>query len=141
MEHTDFFLIEPNDAARSMFPAALGANAVLLLEPALTSRSFPDRSLWRRPELELAVKLVFVAQMREYEFLSSDASAQLILGSAGVSADVFDRWWTIRRLEFEARSEELEEFLVAVADKVEATGNAVVDDWVSSLGAAAGKAR
>jgi hypothetical protein len=141
VEHTDFFLIEPNDAARSKFPVALGENSVLLLEPALTSRSSPDRSPWRRPELELAVKLIFVAQMREYEFLSSDTSAQLILGSVGVSVDVFDRWWTIRRLEFEARSEELEDFLVAIADQVEATGNAVVDDWVKSLVAATGKAR
>jgi hypothetical protein len=92
-------------------------------------KHFADRSPWREPELTLAVKLLYLARLREYDPLSSDAEAERVLGSAVVSAEVFDRWWSIRRIEFDT-PEEMHDFLSRVVQKVPSTGNVTVDEWL-----------
>ncbi len=134
MRHTAYFVIEPRSEALRSFPEVLSQEFTeVLSERVLVSREYADRSSWRQAELQQAVKLLFVARVREYEPLSSDAIAEQVLGSAAVSVEVFDRWWSIRLLSFEGRTEEMHEYLVAVAGKVEPTGNEIVDAWVKGL--------
>ena len=135
MLHTVFFLIEPNEEALREFPIRAGSEfAEVLLDPLLTSRDYADRSRWREDETELAVKLLYVARLREYTPLAEDEAAKQVLGSEHVSAEIFDRWWSIRRLFLEeGRSEEMQDYLVAVTKKVRPTGNSVVDEWVRGL--------
>jgi hypothetical protein len=129
------FLIEPNESARRELPAILDrGDAELLLEPWLTSRRYADQSSWREDDAELAVKLIFVARMREYTPLESDAEADRILGSSRISSEVFDRWWNIRRLhEWEGSSEQLEDYLRQMIAKTQPTGNPVVDEWLRRI--------
>jgi hypothetical protein len=133
MRHTAYFLVEPTSDAQPQFVNALGGFASVLLETVLLSREFTDRSSWREAELTLAVKLLYLARLREYQPLSSDADAERALGSAAISAEVFDRWWSIRRIEFEGASEQMQGFLVRVMRNVPATGNATVDEWLQEM--------
>ena len=77
-------------------------------------------------------KLMFVARLREYTPLSDDADAMRVLGSAQVSATLFDQWWSIRRLYMEESQDELEGYLAAVRDKIALTGNDVVDRYLDA---------
>lgn len=133
MRHTAYFLIEPKSEALEVFPAVAEDLADLLLEPLMVSRCFAGRSVWRTQELELVVKLLFVARMREYSPLSRDEDAIRVLGSSDVSTALFDRWWSIRRLNVDETSEEMESYLAALYHRVVPTGNEVVDDFLSSF--------
>ena len=133
MRHTIYFLIEPKNEARAHFSSTIGDFADVLLEQTLVSRDFADRSPWRDPELALAVKLLYLARLREYGPLSSDADAARILGSASITAETFDRWWSIRKPDDFESSEEMHEYLKAVLGKTPATGNEIVDQWLKML--------
>lgn len=135
MNHTAYFLIEPNVGAKLEFPVrAESGISDILLQPILTSRNYADRSAWRVTDSQLAVKLLYLARLREYVPLTDDESALKILGSAVIAEDVFDRWWSIRifRME-EGPSEQLHDYLAARIEKVEPTGNPLLDEWLKSL--------
>lgn len=135
MRHTTFFLIEPKVLALREFPIRAGADSItLLLDALLTSRNHVDRSKWRESDIELAVKLLYVARLREYTPFADDEAAKKIFGSDRISVDVFDQWWSIRRLALdEGPSEDMEDYLVALNDKFQPIGNELVDDWVRGL--------
>jgi hypothetical protein len=135
MHHTAYYLIEPNVDAFRQFSARIDSEySGLVLEPWLTSRQYADLSAWHMVDLELAVKLLYLARLREYEFLSEDAKAIHALGSAAISEAVFDRWWTVRRLHLnEGSSEQMEAILGKMLEKVPATGNELVDEWLQTL--------
>ncbi|CUI07458.1 hypothetical protein [Massilia antarctica] len=135
MRHEVYFLIDPTEAARREFPLRADPDlAMILLDYLLTSRAHYGSYLWGEEEGELVVKLLHLARMREYDGLSDSESAMRILGSDRISVDVFDQWWTIRRLEMEeGPSEDMHDFLIALVDSVIPTGNDVVDDWVKQL--------
>ena len=134
MRHTIYYLIEPNSVARREFSVRVEADAPeLLLDSVLTSKDIGDRSRWRWEECELAVKLIFLARLREYEPFREDSDAARILGSSEVSVELFDRWWTIRKLDYEDRSESLASHMKAVIHRVKPTKNEVVDKWVAEI--------
>lgn len=81
----------------------------------------------------MAVKLLYLARVREYEFLSSSPDACRVLGSDSITTQVFDRWWTIREMPWEAPSEHWECYLAAVSTKVEATGHFAVDELLQVI--------
>jgi hypothetical protein len=131
VQHLAYFLIEPKQIAVLELPQRVGKeSAELMLEPYLTTRCFADRSAWRQFEVVLAVKLMHLAKLREYDPLRTDAAAHFILGSDRVSAAVFDQWWTIRKLNFKGPSENRQELLSRFFDKIDLTGNALIDYWI-----------
>lgn len=132
MRHTRYFLIEPKEAAIQQFPLHAAADASLLLEPSLTSRSFSDRSNWNEGDVELAVKLSFLAMLREYSFLVDAETAASILGSNQIAEEIFDRWWSIRPLPFDEPSEQMQSHLAAVIDQTPPTRSSAVNEWLSS---------
>jgi hypothetical protein len=76
------------------------------------------------------VKLLYLARIREYDFLSSADDARRILGSDAITIEVFDRWWTLREMPWEEPSEHWEPYLAAVSAHVQPTGNPAVDDML-----------
>ena len=130
VRHTVFFLIEPKQDAIRTFPLLIPDLCDVLLKPILTSRNYADRSPWRPDDVELVVKLLYLARSREYTTLTADQDAERILGSSRVSVSVFDRWWSIRRVEMEESSEELEGYPPPVAKRIEPTGNKLVDEFL-----------
>ena len=133
MRHTVYLLVEPTANAMREFPLSDGQDADLLLERQLMSREYGDRSPWRKEEVSLVVKLVYLARMREYDPFSNDLDAKRIFGSDAISIQVFDRWWTLREVDFECPSEQMSDYLAAVAMKIQPTGNTVVDEWLNQL--------
>lgn len=126
-----YFLIEPRPGAECELAERAGkVLSGFLLAPYLMTRCFKDRSAWRLFDIAIAIKLMYLAQLREYGPLQSDEGARAILGSDRVSADLFDRWWTIRKLEFGGPTEDKQELLGLMLDKIEPTGNGVVDCWI-----------
>ena len=134
MKHTTYFQIEPSVAALARFPSVLTAEeADILLEPLLTSRSWADRSAWRQDAVAMAVKLLYLARVREYEFPSSPGDARRVLGSDAITIQVFDRWWTLREMPWEEPSEHWEGYLASVSEHVEATGNVAIDEMLQTI--------
>jgi hypothetical protein len=135
MRHELYFLVEPTEAARREFPLRADPDlAMILLDYLLTSSAHYDSYLWGEKECELTVKLLHLARMREYDGVSDSDSAIRILGSDRISVEVFDKWWTIRRLGMEeGPSEDMHDFLIALVDSVDPTGNDAVDEWVHKL--------
>jgi len=131
VKHTTYFQIEPSAVALATFPSVLATEeADVLLQPALTSRSWADRSAWRQDAVATAVKLLYLARVREYEFLSSSSDARRVLGSDSITVQVFDHWWTLREMPWDEPSEHWEDYLAAVSENVEATGDAAVDNML-----------
>ena len=132
MQFEAFYLIDP----RPDLPARLAGRvdpdlAELLTEPVVLSHTEGGcHSLWQPEDHALRVKLVFLASLRQYDTLETDASVEAVFGSSRISAALFDRWWTIRRLEIDDDTERLEPLLVKHLDRVQRTGNEVVDRWL-----------
>src|SRR5262245_44503058 len=116
---TLYLLIEPRADAREHFASVAGEHADLLLESLLL-----DPQATRRDNVLDLAKLVFLARMREYEPFSTPENAVKVLGSDEISVDVFDRWWTIRELDYEFSFETMIRlFLAPVASKVRTKGD------------------
>lgn len=135
MQHTVYFLIEPNDRAKHEFPVRAETSiADILLGSILTSRNCADHSGWRVTDSQLAVKLLYLARLREYVPLVEDECALKILGSASIAENVFDRWWSIRLFGMEeGPSEQMHGYLAACVDKAEPTGSQLLNEWIASL--------
>ena len=132
MTYDAFYLIDPRtelvDHLRKQPDADLGD---ILTEPALIRNRETDRSDWSAKDHTVAVKLLFLARLREY--LPSDEDAARLLGSDRISVEVFDRCWRIRRLILEDDAEQMLTFLRPLLDKVTPTGHGVVDSWLNSM--------
>jgi hypothetical protein len=75
------------------------------------------------------MKLLFLARVKEYVPLSSDAVFERVFGSSRLSIHMFDRWWTIRRLEETYNAEFLYPLLRQFFHLVDRTDNDIVNDW------------
>jgi hypothetical protein len=131
----DFFMAQSSQSVEppqkpGRFKLAGARSAELLLKSTLTSRYWADRSAWRPDAVAKAVKLLHVAVMREYDFLSHAEDAQKVLGSDAISIQVFDRWWTLRELDFDEPSEHWESYLAALSGNIVPTDDPLVDEWV-----------
>jgi hypothetical protein len=132
MLHTWYYLIEPRPELAARLRERCDADfAEALLEPELFSNDEADRSSWRNADHVLLIKLLYLARIREYTPLASNADASRILDSDRISIDVFDQWWTIRRLTFEGSAHALRDYLrPPISGNIVRTGNALVDSWL-----------
>ncbi|WP_018604815.1 hypothetical protein [Uliginosibacterium gangwonense] len=106
--------------------------AAVLTETVLLENEEGGRTAWGANEHTLQMKLLWLASLREYTPLSNDEDALALLGSASISTQMFDRWWIMQRLGVEDTASALAEYLPAVAQKIEQTGNILVDEWLNS---------
>ena len=133
MRHIYYFNIEAANAALDAFPKLLEKDdAEILLEPVLTSRYGGGSLLRGSKYLATLVKLLYLARLREYIFLTASEDAVRILGSDAISTKVFDRWWTLREMQWEEPSEHWESYLRAVAEKIQLTGDPEVDELLQA---------
>ena len=102
----------------------------ILLEPDVLVNPEGGRSVWMPQDHALTVKLVYLASLRQYTPLESDAGFESALGSPRISVGLFDRWWTLRLLPGSDSTESLLQFVAKHLDSVERTGNELVDSWL-----------
>lgn len=117
-EHaTVFYLVEPRAALRALLRDRVEPElAELLTEPVVLSNK-EDRcrlSGWQENDYTLMVKLLHLAQVREYTPLAHSKDFERVFGSRNLSAGLFDAHWTIRRLECNDDAEELRPIFEAV---------------------------
>ncbi len=105
--------------------------AEMLTEPVLIRNREGDRTAWTPEDHATAIKILFLARLREYTPLVSDEDAARILSSSRISVSLFDRWWVVRRFLVEDDRDGLLTFLRPVLGNVEATGNPLVDNWLT----------
>ncbi len=126
------YLIEPRpclgERLQKRFEPELGE---LLLEPMIFSNKEGGYgSVWTDEDHLLTIKLLFLAQLREYTPLSEEKTIEEVFGSSRLSAEVFDHWWTIRKIGFRRDAESVYPLLKRLLPAVERTGNRLVDEWL-----------
>ena len=84
------------------------------------------------------VKLLFLAQIKEYTPLSSDIAFAAAFDSPRLNEKVFDRWWTIRRLTEDDNAESLYPLLRQFYHLVDRTENELVNEWLEWVRAGGG---
>jgi hypothetical protein len=104
--------------------------ADLLLEPKMLSNQEGGRSFWSHDDHAATMKLLFLAQVKEYEPLSQDAEFERCFGSPRLSTELFDHWWTIRRLEVDDTAEGLSPLLRQFFHLVDRSENQRVNEWL-----------
>jgi hypothetical protein len=125
------YLIEPRHELTAWLHDRVDSElADLLRQPAVLSNKEADRSDWTDQAHVEAVKLVYVASLRQYSGLETDAEFEAALGSPRISVSLFDQWRTIKRLEFDGSIDELLPFLAQHIGSTDRTGISVVDDWL-----------
>jgi hypothetical protein len=100
--------------------------------PELMSDEQGGRSAWDSADHALKLKLLWLARIREYSDLTQDEDARRILGSNEIAEHVFDRWWTIRELEFAGSASDFVDYMKPFADKARPSGSELVDEWLSN---------
>ena len=135
MQSKALYLIEPRPALRDHLQGRIEADfAELLLEPVLLSNKEGGcHSAWGDEDHALTVKLIHLAQVREYTPVSNDKDFERVFGSPRLSVGLFDRWWTIRRLLLDDDTESMRPLLRQVLPIVDRTGNRLVDQWLDWL--------
>ena len=124
MQFSAFYLIEARPELSERVPIL--SDPVLerhLLEPEMISKLEGGRSRWTKEDHTLTIKLLFLAQIKEYTPLSSDAVFERLFGSHRLSTSLFDRWWTIRRFEVNESAEGLYSELKRFRHLVDLTDN------------------
>jgi hypothetical protein len=134
MIHDAFYLIESQPRLSDHLRGRTDPDfAEILTEPALIHQREGDRTGWTAEDHATQIKILFLVRLREYIPLASDEDAARILGSSRISVDLFDRWWVVRRFVVEDNTEGLLALLRPVLGKVTATGNSMVDHWLTSI--------
>ena len=87
-------------------------------------------TIWREADHTQTVKLLYLARVHEYTPLTDHATFEAVFGSPRISVNLFDRWWTIRRLMRDDDTASLRPLLKPFLDVVDPTGNALVDQWL-----------
>ena len=132
MLHSKFFLIEPLSAKTPELARFLTEDELLLCSsPSVIGHEFADKSDWTHADICLAVKLAYLAQVLDI-FQDENKRAQ-IFGSANVSEDVFDRWWSIKPIEYLGRTKEFQQELRSFADSLRVSNSPVVTNWLKNV--------
>lgn len=95
---------------------------------------------WGPDEYTALTKLVCLAALSDIGTLAKPANFARLFDTDRLSVGLFDRWWTVRRLEDRpAQAEATEsvedyaEALMHLAHRVEPTGYALVDTWLDAV--------
>src|SRR3954447_22434105 len=106
------YLIEPRPELAAWLCGRVEPDlADILLEPAVLVNPEGGRSVWMPQDHALTVKLVYLASLRQYTPLETDAGFEAALGSTRISVGLFDRWWTLRLLPGSDNTEDLRQFV------------------------------
>jgi hypothetical protein len=131
--HDAFYLIEPRPELVVYLRGRVEPDfAELLLEPRLLRRLEVSGS-WLHADRVAQTKLLFLASLREYTPIAADADFETVFGSPVLSVGLFDRWFVARRMMVDCELEQLEVGLREPRLRVEPTGRAWVDSWLSAL--------
>jgi hypothetical protein len=127
-----FFLITANENLRARLSGNTSDVAEILSATRLWSAVHSDRSNWTMASRAVAVKLLYLAHLRQEYSQYEDYLS--ILADAPITPESFDNWWLLTPL---AVDEDFESVVArldpAVAAEIPLTGMAAVDTWIRTL--------
>ena len=88
------------------------------------------RTAWDATDYELRMKLVFLCTLLDHSPLSEPESFRTVFGNTPLSEALFDRWWTIERLEFDDDRSTLEKEHSNTIARLAPTSNELVNGWI-----------
>lgn len=132
MRYTAFYLIDPLPTLRARLQLLNDHELEqLLLDSVMLSHQEGGRSFWSAEDHTHIVKLLFLAQLKEYKQLSCEDDFEKIFESSRINTEVFDRWWTIRRLMVDEAAESLYPSIKQLYHLVDRTENDHVNEWLN----------
>lgn len=103
MGFTAVYLIESLPVLAA-FLAARVSDAVLLellLRPVVLANHEGGKTDWKAEDNTEYVKIVFLASLHDYTPLVSDEGFAAVFGTDELTVELFNRWWSIRRLDID----------------------------------------
>jgi hypothetical protein len=127
------YLIEPRSELRERLRESAEAYVSAACHSVSWRSTTGGHEGWTEEDRCLRVKFLYLARLREMEGLWTDEQFEAAFGSAVLSGDVFDRWWTIRELAPAGSAEDHRSALQGFLHSIKPTGNEKVDDWLKAL--------
>jgi hypothetical protein len=129
-----FYLVEPRPELAEHLRGRVESDfADVLLDPQLFRREEHSRTMWFEPQRLAQAKLLFLASLRQYTPLADDAGFAAVFGSAAISVEQFDRWFTVRRFQVDEELNVLEGWSRQFIGRVEPSGVPLVDEWLAEV--------
>jgi len=97
------------------------------------SHEFADKSDWPMAEADmcLVVKLAYLAQA--LDIFQDESKRARIFGSADISEAVFDRWWSIKRVEYLGRTIDYSQDLGLFSKKLRPGASSLATQWLHEV--------
>lgn len=132
MLHSKFFLIEPLSGTSAVLAQSLKDDELkLCCVPQLISHEFGDKSGWSTADMYLVVKLAYLAQA--LDIFPDEGKRAQIFGSSDISEAVFDRWWSIKQVEYLGRTIEFSQELGSFSRCLRTSDSAVLARWLQEM--------
>lgn len=129
MLHTRFFLIEPLGETPAVLAQSLDNDELLLCcVPQLMSHEFGDKAGWSTTDMFLVVKLAYLAQA--LDIFQDEWKRAQIFGSTDISEAVFDRWWSIKQIEYLGKTIEFNQELGSFSRDLRPGNSVMVTRWL-----------
>lgn len=128
MLHPKFFLIEPLSGSLAEWGALTEEELSLCGSSHLMSHELPDKSDWTLADACAVVKLAYLAQT--LDIFQEESTRAHIFGSADISETVFDRWWSIREIEYLGRAIECSRELKLFSSHLSPGNSPLVTSWL-----------
>jgi hypothetical protein len=127
-----FFLIEPRKETSAELAQRLTEDELLLCcSSQVMSHEFGDKSAWTEASIRAVVKLAYLAQT--LEIFQDENKRAHIFGLADISEAVFDRWWSLKQVEYLGRAVESSQELRSFSSNLQASENPVVARWLEQV--------
>jgi hypothetical protein len=103
MGFTALYVIEALPALSVFLSARLSDEVLLglLLQPRVLANREGGKTTWTEADNTTLVKLFFLASLHDYDTTVTDEGFREVFETDQLTEDMFDRWWSIRRLEID----------------------------------------
>jgi hypothetical protein len=127
--HSRYFLIEPRKGTSTELSQSLDDDELeLCCVPQVMSHEFGDELGWSTADMCLLVKLAYLAQA--LDIFQDESKRAQIFGSADISEAVFDRWWSIKPVEYLGKTIEFRQELRSFLKKLPPSDSLFVTQWL-----------
>lgn len=130
-----YYLVTPNSDILSLTNEMDMVAIETMLKPQLWESDEGGRGDWSTDDYIAKAKIAFLTNLKT-ENSASYFVRRLLSGK--ISINIFDRFWTIERVELAGNTNEFSECTLSL-DEIEFCGNPVVDEWMASIAKKSGK--
>lgn len=132
MLHTLFFLIEPLSGTSAELAQHLTKDELVLSCSAqVISHEYRDGFGWTQKDICTVAKLAYLAQT--LDIFNDEHMRARTFGTPEISEALFDRWWSLKHVEYLGRPIESSQELRSFSGNLHAGDSPVVAAWLALL--------